>query len=146
MTGVLGLGSGLYLTSGAAVLTKIVGLLNVNRPNLNVETADTTDHDSEDGVREFIPGLADPGELSATIKYVPGSPTDDLLLEHLAAREIRPFNIVTVGANKALEDNEGMVILTSYEPDDAPIDGVRTATITGKVSGKVDQAARPVTP
>ncbi|AHE55910.1 hypothetical protein NX02_21900 [Sphingomonas sanxanigenens DSM 19645 = NX02] len=140
------MGTALYLTNGAGVLTKVNGLLNVNRPNLTVETVDTTTHDSADGIREFIAALADPGELSATIHYEPGSATDDLLLEHLVSREKRAFNIVTKGPAGALEDNEGMVILTSYEPDDAPIDGVRQATITGKVSGAVEQAAQPEEP
>ncbi|AHE52637.1 phage tail tube protein [Sphingomonas sanxanigenens] len=141
MTGVLGYGTALYLTNAAAALQKVLGLTNVNRPNLTVETVDTTTHDSPDAVREFIAGLADPGELSATIHYEPGSATDDLILEHLASREKRPFNIVTIGAAGATENNEGVIILTSYEPDDAPIDGVRTATVTGKVSGAITQEA-----
>lgn len=140
MTGILGYGTFLYLTNGSGALTKVLGLLTVNRPNLTVETADTTTHDSPDAVREFIAGLADPGDLSATLHYEPGSATDDLLLEHLISREKRAFKIVTVSST-GTEDNEGLVILTSYEPDDAPVDGVRTASLTGKVSGLMDQAA-----
>lgn len=141
---VLGLGTQLWLTNGATpgVLVKLAGLLNVNRPNLNVDSVETTDHDSADGVREFMPGLGDPGELTATLKYVPGSPTDDLILEHLASRKKRPFKIVTpTGDGATTEDHTGVMFLTSYEPDDAPVDGVRTATLTGKVSGAVTQAA-----
>lgn len=139
---VLGIGVELWLTNGSAALTKVAGLLNVNRPNLNVDSVETTDHDSVGGVREFMPGLADPGELTATIKYVPGSTTDDLILEHLASRAKRAFEIVTpTGTGTDTETHTGTLFLTSYEPDDAAVGDVRTATITGKVSGAITQAA-----
>lgn len=140
-TGINGYGAGLYLTNSSDVLTKVLGLRSVNRPNLTVETADTTTHDSPNAVREFIAMLGDPGELSATIHYEPGSATDDLINEHLLSREKRPFKIVTVGVGGATEDNEGDVILTGYEPGDIAPDGVMEATVTGKVSGLMTQAA-----
>lgn len=141
MTGILGFGAQLWLTPGTGTLTRVFGLLSVNRPNLNVDSVDTTTHESVGGVREFIAGLADPGELTATVHYEPGTPTDDLILEHLASRAKRAFKIVTPSATGVTEDHTGTILLTSYEPDDAPIDGVRTATITAKVSGAVTQAA-----
>lgn len=138
---ILGIGSQLWLTSGAGVLTKVAGLLNVNRPNLSVDSVETTDHDSANGVREYMPGLGDPGELSGKIKYVPGSPTDDLILEHLASRKKRAMKIVTPNGPNSSEDHSGTIFMMSYEPDDAPVEGVRTATFTAKVSGAIAQAA-----
>lgn len=138
---VIGIGTELYLTNAAGVLTKLSGLMNVNRPNLSVDDVETTDHESVGGVREFMAGLADPGELTGTIKYRPGSPTDDLLLEHLASRKKRPFKIVTPTASGVAEAHPGICYLKTYEPDDAPLDGVRTATFSAKVSGAMTQAA-----
>lgn len=145
MSGVLGSGPNgegteLWLTSGTAVLTKITPLLTCNRPNLSIDIVETTNHGSS-GVREYIAGLANPGELSATILYEPGSAIDTLLLEHLASRETRAFKIVVVETDGSKQAVTGNIILTGYEPDDAPVDGRREATITGQVTGATAQAA-----
>lgn len=145
MTGVLGSGPNgegteLWLTSGTAVLTKITPLLTCNRPNLSIDIVETTNHGSS-GVREYIAGLANPGELSATILYEPGSAIDTLLLEHLASRDTRAFKIVVVETDGTKQAVTGNIILTGYEPDDAPVDGRREATITGQVTGATAQAA-----
>ena len=137
--GVLSDGTELHLTNDLAALTKVLGLLSVNRPNLNIEKVESTDHDSGK-VKEYIPGHGDVSELRATIKYEPGSPTDTLINEHLASREKRAFKIVTVSEDGTTEDNTGTIFLMSYEPDEAPLNGVRTATITGQ-PGPITQAA-----
>lgn len=137
--GVLADGTELWLTSGAAVLTKLVGLMNVNRPNLSIEKVESTDHDSN-RTKEYIPGHGDVGELQATLKYEPGSPTDILINEHLASREKRAFKIVTVEEDGTKQDNTGTMFLMSYEPDNAPLGGIRTATLTGQ-PGPITQAA-----
>lgn len=145
MTGVLGSGPGgegteLWLTNSSATLVSITPLLTCNRPNLTVDVVETTNHGSG-GTREYIAGLADPGELQATILYQPGSAIDTLLLEHLASRDTRAFKVVVVETDGTTQDVEGSLILTSYEPDDAPVDGRREATITAKVTGATTQAA-----
>lgn len=145
MTGVLGSGPGgegteLYLTNNSSTLVQITPLLSVNRPNLTVDTVETTNHGSG-GIREYIAGLADPGELSGTILYTPGSAVDTLLLEHLASRKTRAFKIVVVETDGTTQDVTGNLILTSYEPDESAVDGRREATITAKVTGGTTQAA-----
>lgn len=145
MTGVLGSGPGgegteLHLTASTNYDTQITPLLGVNRPNLNIDVVETTNHGSS-GVREYIAGLADPGELSATILYTPGSATDTFLLAHLASRETRAFKIRVVETDGTYQEVVGNLILTSYEPDDAPVDGRREATITAKVTGATTQTA-----
>jgi hypothetical protein len=140
--GVLSDGTELHLTNASDTLTKIVGLMSVNRPNLSIAKVESTDHDSGK-VKEYIPGHGDVGELSATIKYEPGSATDLLLLEHLASREKRPFKIVTVEEDGTTQDNTGSMFLMSYVPDDAPLGAIRTATLTGQ-PGPMTQVATTV--
>ena len=140
--GVLADGTELWLTDDGATLTKIVGLMNVNRPNLSIEKVESTDHDSGK-TKEYIPGHGDWGELQATIKYEPGSATDTLINEHLASREKRAFKIVTVEEDGTTQDNTGTIFLMSYEPDNAPLGGIRTATLTGQ-PGAITQAATTV--
>ncbi|MFC3097378.1 phage tail protein [Alteraurantiacibacter palmitatis] len=136
--GVLSDGTELWLTNGAAVLTKVKGLMSVNRPNLSVAKVENTDHDSG-GTKGYIPGHGDWGELKAKIKYEPGSVTDQLINEHLASKEKRPFKIVTVSEDGSTEDNTATIFLMGYEPDEAPLGGIRTATITGQ-PGPIAQA------
>lgn len=145
MAGVLGSGpdgegTQLFLTDGLGAELRVPNLLSVNNPNLAVDIVETTNHDSG-GVREYIAGLADPGEISATMLYDPGSPIDDLLLEHLVSRDTRPFRISLVGSDGSFQDFTGNIIVTGYEPDDAPVDGRREATFTGKVTGATTQAS-----
>lgn len=139
--GVLSDGTELHLTDGEAIpaLQKILGLMSINRPNLSIGKVESTDHDSGK-IKEYIPGHGDVSELKATIKYEPGSATDLLINEHLASREKRPFKIVTVSEDGTTEDNTGSIFLMSYEPDDAPLGAIRTATITGQ-PGPITQAA-----
>ena len=137
--GVLADGTELWLTNGAATLTKVLGLMNVNRPNLSIGKVESTDHDSAK-VKEYIPGHGDVGEMKAVIKYEPGSATDTLIQEHLASREKRAFKIVTVSEDGTTEDNTGSLFLMTYDPDDAPLGGIRKATITGQ-PGPITQAA-----
>ncbi len=140
--GVLGDGAELWLTNGSGTLTKVKGLLNVNRPNISIAKVETTDHDSNK-TKTYIPGHGDVGELAATIKYEPGSPTDLLILEHLTSREKRPFRIVTPEEDGTKQKHDGTMFLMTYVPDNAPLGGVRNATLTGQ-PGPVDQD--PYTP
>jgi len=137
--GVLGDGTQLFLTNDAAALVLIVGLMSVNRPALNIEKVESTDHASNK-TKTYIPGLADVGELQATVKYEPGSPTDLLILEHLASRAKRAFKIVTVEEDGSTQDNTGSIFLMTYVPDNAPVGGIRTATLTGQ-PGAITQGA-----
>jgi hypothetical protein len=136
--GVLSDGTELHFTDQGGTLTKVKGLMNVNRPTLSVAKVENTDHDSG-GTKSYIPGHGDVGELQATIKYEPGSPTDLLILEHLASKEKRPFKIVTPEPDGTTQDNTGTVFLMTYVPDNAPLGGVRTATVTGQ-PGPITQA------
>jgi len=137
--GVLSDGTELWLSNATSVLTKVAGLMSCNRPTLSVAKVESTDHDSG-GVKEYIPGHADVPELKATMKYEPGSPTDLLILEHLASKKRRAFKLVTVEEDGTTQDNTGSLFLMTYETDDASLGSIRTATITGQ-PGALTQAA-----
>ncbi|WP_338445954.1 hypothetical protein V5F89_12465 [Pelagerythrobacter marensis] len=131
--GVLSDGTELHFTDVGGTLTKVKGLMNVNRPTLSVAKVENTDHDSG-GTKTYLAGHGDVGELTATIKYEPGSPTDLLILEHLASKEKRPFKLVTVEEDGTTQDNTASIFLMTYVPDNAPLGQVRTATVTGQPS------------
>lgn len=131
--GVLSDGTALHLTNASDALTKLGGLMSVNRPNLAIAKVENTDHDSGK-VKSYIPGHGDVNELVAVIKYEPGSPTDLMLLEHLASREKRPFQLDEVEEDGTIQESEGILFLLSYVPDNAPLGAIRTATITAQPS------------
>ncbi len=137
--GVLSDGTELWLTDSLDTLTKLKGLMSCNRPGLTIGEVESTDHDSNK-IKEYIPGHGDYNELKAVIKYEPGSATDLLILEHQSSWEKRAFKLVTVGEDGSTYDNTGTLFIKQYEPDDAPVGGIRKATITGRV-GPITQAA-----
>lgn len=137
--GVLSDGTELHLTNSSAVLTKVLGLIGVNRPDLSIGKTESTDQDSNK-VKEWIPGHGEVGELVATLKYEPGSPTDLLLNEHLASREKRAFKIVTPEEDGTTQDHTGTLFLMTYRRNETPPGAMRTATLTGQ-PGPITQAA-----
>jgi hypothetical protein len=136
-------GAAFWLANASGTLTKIGSVTSVKAPSLTRGTIDTTDHDTPDGVMTFIgEGVADPGDGSVTINWVPGSAGDTLVLEALASGGNRDFKIVANGAAGKYE-LAGECIVTGYEPDDQPVTGKQTATISFKASGALawDEAA-----
>lgn len=129
--GVLADGTELWFTNASDTLTRVVGLMNVNRPHLSIAKTESTDH-SSGKIKRYIAGHGDVNELAVTIKYEPGSPTDLMVSEHLASREYRPFKIVTIEVDGSSQDNSGEVLLLTYVPDNATPGTMRTATITGQ--------------
>jgi len=135
---ILGGGNVLKLTNAAGALIALANLVSIKPPTEVVETIETT-HQGSGGIKEYIAGLTEPGDISGTVHYLAGSPTDLLLREHRASKECRAFEITVPTKDAAGEPKvvtvTGMVVITNYEPDDSPIGGVRVATFTGKVSG-----------
>lgn len=51
---------------------KILEQVNISGPNQSRDMLDVTNHDSADGFREFIAGIADPGEISLEGNFIAG--------------------------------------------------------------------------
>mgnify|MGYP003651562670 CR=1 FL=1 len=130
-----------HLTDGEAipVLTKLVGVQKCNRPTLTVEESETTDQDSG-GTKEFKPSMGEVPDLVFSLKYEPGSPTDLLILEHLASKEIRPFKLVIPEEDGTTQDCTANIFLKTYVTDDGSLGATRAATVTGRPTA-ITQAA-----
>lgn len=143
MAAVKNFGKEMHLQPAGAgsTLTKLSELLSLKVPSSTVDTIDATTHDSAGGVMEFIgEGVSDPGAGSAKIHWVPGSASDTLIQAVLASKMVRNAKWVLNGATAKYE-LAGPVILTSYEPDDAPVQGKQTATIGFKAAGALTLTA-----
>lgn len=138
----IGYGSLLEIsTDGGSNWDEIAEVFSITPPSSSVDIIDVTHTQSPGRDREFILGLNDPGEASMELNFVPGSETDDLLLEIKAAYE--PVKCRITWPNSAVWTFDGL--LTGYEPS-APNDDKMTATVTFKVTGSVvsTAAAAPV--
>lgn len=125
-------GMELHITNATGVLTKVVGLLKVNRPGVTLEEAETTDQDSG-GTKRYRAGMADIAELAAELNHEPGSPTDIMILEHVFSKETRPCKIVEVKEDGTKYESSGELFLKTYVPNDGSLGATRTASLTGRV-------------
>lgn len=109
--------------------TYLAEIFDLTPPSDSIDQIDATHMQSPNKTREFISGLSDPGELSFSMNYVPGSASD---LALRAAKGARKWCRVTFpNGCQLLFFSE----LQSYEPN-APTDDKMTADVTFKVSGQ----------
>jgi predicted secreted protein len=107
-------------------------LKNISGPSINSDTIDVTTHDSEGRFKEFISGLADPGELTLEGNFTNAEDANDAFLDPLASGEVVEgslnFNADGFGATWSFE---GMI--TRYETTN-PSDGVVGFSATVKIT------------
>jgi predicted secreted protein len=117
----------------------IAEVINVTPPSLTRDAPDATHTESPEDWREFIPGLKDAGEVSATLNFIPDS---DSFAQVLAtfdsdalqqARILFPDGIQTEPPTCSRFTMSGVI---TGLPIEAPMDAKMTAAITMKVSGK----------
>jgi hypothetical protein len=139
-------GLGLVLSIGTnnspIVYTQVGEVKSVAGPDLKAETADVTNVQSPGGVKEFLPTLVDPGELSFPVNYVPTDPGQEAVYNALVASpKVRlPFelalpvsSIQTPGFTHAgYWTFTGLVVGFAIE---TPYDKEATVTIKIKLSG-----------
>jgi predicted secreted protein len=116
------------------VFTVVAEITNLTPPAPSRDSVDATHEQSPGGWREFIPGLADGGEVSFEINYDPGSAD--------AAAFLAEFNAQGSAAvkNRQVLFPDGSywqfaAFLTGLESE-APIDDKLAATVTLKVTGQ----------
>jgi hypothetical protein len=113
----------------------IAEVTKLDLPNLKLDTADVTSHDSN-GWREFIGLLKDGGTFSADINYVPGTATHKNatggLLADLVAGTSAEYSIVIPDSPSSTWTFDALV--TDFKAS-APVDGKLAATVTFKVTG-----------
>lgn len=112
---------------------RITNAFNIQRPSLEREEIDVTDHDSPGGVREYIPGLRDGGSVSAELNWRPGH--DELVMEDYESDRVWDYRIVFPTREKHAWTFPAFV--TSYEGE-ADAEDKLTASIELKVAGKPD--------
>lgn len=142
----IGWGGKLLLSTDVteANLTEIAEVRECGFPQDEVDEVEATHLQSPGRRKEFLSGLIDGGEFTATLNYTPGSATDLLLTAALTAGTTRALRIVIpdeTGAGTADWNITTSAFVKRYAPDNMTPGEVITATATFRVTGAQEQGA-----
>src|SRR5262245_29035638 len=108
-------------------------VFNITAPSSTVDMVDVSNMQSVNAIREFVPGLTDPGEMSFEMNFIPNSNSDNLLLNlRNEPPSQRKRNMRIIFPNLIMWQFEAL--LMTYEPV-APTDDKMTASVSFKVTG-----------
>lgn len=131
-TGLAGFGVVLKIKDGGSTV-RIGDIVGVTPPGYTAEILDRTHQESPGKIREKIGGVIDAGQVTATIRYVPGSPGTARLYADAGKTldwviEFPP----DVGHNCTFK-----AVLESFVPGEAGISTLLEGTLTLAVSGPI---------
>lgn len=115
---------------GSGTYTAAVEVTDITPPASKTGTVDVTHMASAGGVREYIAGLTDPGQIQIKMNFAPSSATDTALQAWQTNREKRSAKITF--ANGAVWTFS--CIPTDYVTTN-PIDKQMEATLSAQLSG-----------
>lgn len=118
--------------------TTIAGVRDITGPSSSLNTVDASAHDSTSGVKEFVAGMLDSGEISFELAFDPEETAGqaDLLSEH-DGRTQTTYRMVFNTTNT--ETWEFDCFVTGFEAGN-PLEGFITANVTLKITGAVDRS------
>jgi hypothetical protein len=125
-----------------ANLVELVEVVECGFPSDETEEVEATHLKSPGRRKEFIAGLIDGGEFTATLNYVPGAATDLLLTAAKDAGTIRKIRIVIPddsGTGAADWNIVTSAFVKKYAPDTMSVGNKITATATFRVTGAQEQ-------
>lgn len=136
---IFGINTQLQLGDGGApeIFTTIAEVKTIAGPTFTNDIIDITNHDSLNGVREFLAGLTDPGDLTFGLNFQPNEATHSAAtgtLSLLVSKARRNYRIVFPSA-VATWQLRGVI---TGHPVNFPIDDVLSADVTLKVTGIPD--------
>jgi hypothetical protein len=120
-------------------LVKIANVLSVSPPGKTRETIDASDHDSPDGMAEYVAsGIVRLSPITITIHRFPGSAAEDILHDALDSGEQIGFEVREKRANgiaAAKWATRGDCFVVGYEPGTSEVEGKLTDTLTLQPTG-----------
>lgn len=142
----IGWGGKLYLGTDntEGTLTLLAEVRSTGFPQDETDEHEVTHLNSPSRYKEFIQGLIDAGEFTATLNYIPGSATDLLLTAAKEAGTIRKARIVVpdeTGTGTADWNFTFSVFVKRYAPDNMEPNAPITATAVFRVTGAVEQGS-----
>lgn len=140
----IGWGGELHLSTDntEANLVELVEVRDVSFPQDEADEHEVTHLKSPLRRKEFIQGLIDGGEMTATLNYVPGGATDLLLTAAKGTGTTRKLKIVIPddsGTGTADWNMVTSVFVKRYAPDTMEANAPITATAVFRVTGALEQ-------
>lgn len=127
----IGYGSKFEIDIGGGFI-EIAEVIDITPPNEKADVLEATNMQSPNGYKEFILGLTDPGNVSFTMNFLPGSVSETTILSAKSSRLAQSARITLPGAQAWAF----LVLVTDYVPA-VPSEQKMTCTVTGKVTGSV---------
>lgn len=127
-------------TTGGGSYTAIANVSDLSGPSRQRDAIETTAHDSPNQYREFVKGLKDGGEVTATINYDPSSAQISALDADFEEKPLRSYQIVILPGD-ANEYTWTFDALITDLGDSFPIDDRMERDVTFKISGMPTLAA-----
>lgn len=140
----IGWGGKLFVSTDntEANLTQISEVRSVGFPQIEVDEHEVTHLQSPDKFKEYIGGLKDGGEFTATLNYVPLGASDLLLVDALSnTRKVRLIVPDDSGTGAADANHTFSAVIKRYSPDTMEANAPITATVAFRVAGAVEQGA-----
>ncbi|WP_060880157.1 phage tail tube protein [Streptomyces scabiei] len=122
-------------SNGAGSFVTIASVEDLSGPGRSRNMIDVSAHDSPDRYREFVKGMKDGGEVTATINYRPGETTHQALDADFEENDLRDYQLVILPG----DDDEHTWDFTagiSDIGDEFPLDDKMAREVTFKISGK----------
>jgi hypothetical protein len=132
----------LGLDENASSLVELGEVRSFNLPTDEADEHEVTHLKSPSRRKEYISGLIDSGEVTATINYVPGGATDLMLTAAADAGDTRAVRFI-------IPDQTGTAVwqittsgfVRRYSPDNVEPNAPITATLVLRITGAKTQAA-----
>lgn len=113
----------------------IANVGDIEGPGRSRESIEVTAHDSPDRYREFVKGLKDAGEVTATINFDPGDTTHQVLDDDFEEDGLRRYQIVALPGDPDELTVEFAAMITDLS-DSYPVEDKMERSVTFKISGK----------
>lgn len=112
--------------------------MDIAMPGITFDTVETTSNSSPNGFKEYIPGLADGGEVTFTINWHDDEEAHQALWDAQQARDVIPFQIAMPQfETNNLFDFEAFV---TGLPITSPIGDRVTQAVTLKITGNIEKS------
>lgn len=122
-------------STGAGAFVTIANVGDLSGPSRQRNMIEVTTHDSPDKYREFVKGLKDGGEVTATINFDPGDTSHTALDADFEEDGLREYQLVVLPGDPdelTVQFSAGI----SDIGDSYPVDGQMEREVTFKISGK----------
>jgi predicted secreted protein len=122
-------------STGSGSFVAIANVGDIDGPGRSREAIEVTAHDSPDQYREFVKGLKDGGEVSATINFDPGDSSHQALDADFEEKDLRAYQIVALPGDPDQLTVQFDALITDLS-DSFPVEDKMEREVTFKISGK----------